>query len=78
MHEEEKRCFDSSMMYVFSILISCTSNANLKGILDKDGASIRKDVPAMFKNLREHFVMKTGSSITQKFLSITSIAHHDC
>ena len=53
------------------------SNANLKGILDKDGASIRKDVPKMFQNLKEHFTMKTGSSITQKFLSICSIAHHD-
>ena len=77
MHEEEKRRFDSSMMYVYSILVSCMSNANLKGILDKDGASIRKDVPKMFQNLKEHFTMKTGSSITQKFLSICSIAHHD-
>ena len=77
MHEEEKRRFDAAMMYLFSILVTCTSNANLKGILDKNGASIRKDVPAMFKNLRDHFVMKTGSSITQKFLSITSIAHFD-
>ena len=31
----------------------------------------------MSQNLTEHFTMKTGSSITQKFLSICSIAHHD-
>ena len=77
MNDEEKRRFDSSMMYVFSVLISCATNANLKGILDKNGATIRKDVPAMFKNLKDHFVLKTGSSITQKFLNITSVAHHD-
>ena len=77
MNDEEKRRFDSSMMYVFSVLISCATNANLKGILDRNGATIRKDVPAMFMNLKEHFVLKTGSSITQKFLNVTSVAHHD-
>ena len=37
----------------------------------------RRDIPRMYRLLKSHFVLITGTSITQKMLKLVSIAHHN-
>ena len=56
MQEEEKRRFDSAMVLLFSILTSCTASPRLDGVMDREIAHETKNVPMIYKFLKEHFV----------------------
>ena len=77
VHEEEKRRFNSAMVLLYSVLSSCTSSARLDGIMDRENARGRKNVPLIYRFLTEHFVLLSGTSITQKMLKVCSIARYD-
>ena len=77
IHEEEKRRFDSAMMLLFSILTSCTSSPRLDGVLDTDRARETKNLPLMYRILKQHFVSMSGTNIVQKMLKVCAVAHHD-
>lgn len=75
--EEEKRRFDANMVLLFSIMTSCTASPRLDGVMDREGTRDSGNVSLMYKHLKNHFVQITGTSITQKFMRLISIAHYN-
>ena len=45
--------------------------------MDREGARDSGNVGLMFQHLKNHFVQITGTSITQKFIRLISIAHYN-
>ena len=77
INEEEKRRFDSNMVLLCSIMTSCTASPRLDGVMDREGARDSGNVSLMYKHLKKHFVQITGTSVTQKFMRLISIAHNN-
>ena len=72
IHEEERRRFDSAMMFLFSILTSCTALPHFDGVMDRERAREAKNVPLIYRFLKDYFVLVNCTSITQKMLKVCS------
>ena len=55
----------------------CTASPRLDGVMDRERARETKNVPLIYSFLKKHYVLVTGTSITQKMLKVCSIARYD-